>query len=163
MHRNKALTILRENSQYGIALENHCLRLGEFTLALAEHNGLACDEDLVFAGAYLHDIGLLVHDPSEKSYLRRGVQFVRTQTADWQLADSDRKILDEILLHNHSIKSPAGISPAAEMVRQAVQVEHSFGKLRHGLSKSAVHEVFHRYPRYNLNEVLVAFFKTVLK
>ena len=54
------------------------------------------------------------------------------------------------------------MSPAGELVRLAVRVEHSLGRITHGLDRSEIRVVFATYPRRGFNRVLAAFTKTVV-
>jgi putative nucleotidyltransferase with HDIG domain len=163
MLRDAALAILRTESPYGVALENHCLRLAELSLALAEQRAIALDEDLIRAGCLLHDIGLCVKNPRQRNYLERGLAFVEPRMDEWGLAEEPRAILRDVMLYNHSLRSVPGISPAADAVRLAVQVEHSLGRISHGLPPAVCRAVFARYPRHDFNRVLLEFFKIVVR
>ncbi len=162
MLREKALNLLRQKSRHGEPLENHCLRLAEFSLALGKTNGVEMDEDLVFAACYLHDIGLCVKDPSQKNYLKRGLAFVRAQVDDWELDAHQTKVLEDVMLFSHSLSPQPGISREGDLVRQAVSVEHSLGRLTHGLDPSVCQAVFDQYPRRGFNRVLLDFFKIAI-
>ena len=162
MLQEKALEILRGESRYGRPLEYHCLRLAEFTTALSELHDKELDEDLIYAACYLHDIGLCVKDPEEKNYLKRGLKFVLTKIDDWNLDDGQMKVLEDVMLYSHSFASVPGISEEGNLARQAVSVEHSFGKISHGLDSHICKEVFAKYPRHGFNAVLLDFFKIAI-
>lgn len=162
MLRERALELLRRTSEHGVPLENHCRRLAEFAAALAAREGIATDPDLLAAATYLHDFGLLVRDPAERNYLRRGQRHVAERTAGWGLDAAQRKVLDDVMLYSHSLQAVPGISPQGELVRRAVGVEHSLGRLTHGLDRATCKEIFARIPRDGLNRVLLAFFRTAI-
>jgi hypothetical protein len=162
MLSDEALDILRANSPYGIALENHCLRLAEFALALGELRQVSLDEDLIRAGCFLHDIGLCVKNPRKANYLERGFDFVEPRIEEWKLDEEQRQVFSDVMLYNHSIKPVPGISEPAEMVRLGVQVEHSLGRRAHGLDEAFCRGVFDNFPRHDFNRVLLSFFKTVV-
>ncbi len=162
MLQQKALNILRNESPYGKPLENHCLRLGEFTMALAKSMGTEIDEDLVLAACYLHDIGLCVKDPTTKNYLKRGLKFARTKVGDWGLEEHQAKVLDDVMLYSHSISPVPGITVEGDLVRRAVSVEHSLGRLTQGLDPAICRDVFAKYPRRGFNRVLLSFFKIAI-
>ena len=159
MIKENARRLLDEVNAYGRALENHCLRIAEFAIALADHQGVDCDPDLIYAGAYLHDIGLLVPDDRSANYLYRGLAFVESHMTAWELDTDQRQQLSDMLLYNHAIGKVKQISPAGDLMRLGVQVEHSLGRCSHGLSKSVRLDIFNRYPRLDFNRVLVDFFK----
>lgn len=161
--REHALHIFEQYNPYGIPLKNHCERLRHFTLELAKNEGIEADRDLVFAGAYLHDIGLLIPNDDCENYLYRGAAFAKPLIKEWGLNSTQEKQMTDMLLYNHSFKSIKGISPIGEMMRQAVQVEHSLGRWTHGLNKSFIQKVFTEVPRKGLNHVLTSFTKTSLK
>jgi len=163
MLRDEALAILRAESTYGIALENHCLRLAEFSAALADQRAVPIDEDLIRAGCFLHDIGLCVKNPRISNYLERGLDFVRPKIEEWKLEGEQRKVFEDVMLYNHSLTEIEGIAPAADIVRLAVQVEHSLGKRRFGLDKGYCKQVFANFPRHDFNHVLWEFFKLVVR
>ena len=158
MLRAEAETLFARHSPYeGPALENHNLRILAFTLALGRTNDVSLDEDLVAAGSYLHDLGLLVSDPTEPSYLRRSWRFVEGHARSWGVDPDGLRVLEQILLYNHSLRSLPGLEPAAELVRRAVQIEHSRGLRRHGLPRASIREVFARHPRLDLTRILLDF------
>jgi hypothetical protein len=162
MLKEMGLSLLRSKSPYGEPLENHCLRLAEFSLALGQARGVPLDEDLTYAACYLHDIGLCVANPDEKNYLKRGHVFTVEHTASWGLTEAQADVLADVMLYSHSMKPVPGISPAGEMVRLAVSVEHSLGRVNQGLDRSFCREVFAKYPRKGFNRVLLGFFKTAV-
>jgi len=162
MLAERALDILRDLSPYGRALENHCLRIFDFSMELALINNVRMEEDLIMAGCYLHDIGLLVKDEQEKNYLRRGRAFVQPLKEKWELDDEQARVLDDVMLYNHSLAAVPGISMPGDMVRRAVHVEHSFGRMSRGLERDVIRGVFDKYPRLDFNRVLRGFFRTVL-
>ncbi|MBW2457759.1 MAG: HD domain-containing protein [Deltaproteobacteria bacterium] len=145
-----------------MSLRNHCLRLYELTLALDHLDGPTLDADVVYAGAMLHDVGLFVRDPGQPNYLRRGAALVGPLLPHWGLDGDAARDVREILLYNHALRPMADLGRTAELFRRAVQVEHSWGRLRHGLSKARCRDVFAQYPRLRLNRVLAGFFKTTL-
>jgi len=110
----------------------------------------------------LHDVGLFVRDPGEPNYLRRGANLIEPWLADWGLAGDDARALREMMLHNHALRPVPGVGRAGELFRRAVQVDHSRGRLRHGLSRSYCRALFRRHPRLRFNRVLLGFFRTTL-
>lgn len=144
------------------SLRNHCLRLEAFTLALAERHGVRVDEDLVFAGCMLHDVGLLVKDPAERDYIARGARYVRARSEGWGLTSVRARDLDEIMRYNHSLVRVPGVGMAAELVRRAVQVEHSRGRLLHGLDRESYRATTDRLPWLRFGSVLLDFARTTL-
>lgn len=163
MVREKALEVLNTHNAYGVALENHCIRLALFATALAKYKELDVDEDLLYAGAYLHDIGLLVPNDDTPNYLYRGAAFIAPFLTQWKLTKSQMRQMNDMLLYNHAFRTVPGITPIAELLRQAVWVEHTLGKWSHGLSRQTCTEMFVRYPRNGLNAVLADFTRISLK
>jgi len=159
-----ALALLRSNSPYGQALEDHCRRLHGFATNLAAQDGVVLDDDLLLAACFLHDIGLCVRDSSSRDYIERGLDFVEARLADsgLGLTAQQEESLVELMRTNHSLLPLRGLSPQAEMLRRAVQVEHSLGFISFGLPAEARAEVFSRFPRANFNQVLLGFFRTAL-
>ncbi len=160
--QERGLALLRSVSQYGQPLENHCIRLAEFSIALAKNNDIDLNEDLTRCVCFLHDIGLCVDDIAEKNYLKRGLNFVRPKVVEWGIQGEDLTLFEDIFLFNHSIRKVPGLDQRAEMVRLAVSVEHSFGVFSHGLDRTTRRETFSRYPRTGFNRVLMSFFKKSL-
>ena len=162
MIRDRALTLLRTVSKYGEPLENHCSRLAELAIALGEIEQIPMDEDLIWGACFLHDIGLCVKDPSERNYLKRGFKLVQKESAAWNLNEDQRQAMKDALLYNHSMSTVPGIHPLAELIRKAVSVEHSFGRITHGLDKRTVSSVFSKYSRKGFNRVLLSFFRIAI-
>jgi hypothetical protein len=148
---------LRHNPYPGDGLPNHCLRLRDLTLALARHRGFDADADLVAAAAWLHDIGLLVDDPEESRYLPRGLRYCEPYMDAWGVTGEARRELSHMLLYNHALHVSGEVAPTAEILRRAVQVEHSRGLIRNGLSRGEVKRIFREHPRGNFNKVLADF------
>ncbi len=163
MIKEKAFDILCEYNPYGGALENHCIRLGEFAIALAARESLDLDYDLIYAGAYLHDIGLLVADDDSPNYLYRGVAFTAPLLDAWGLDAFQKQQMRDMLLYNHSFRTVTGITPMGEVLRRAVQVEHSLGKWSHGLERGVIKNIFRTYPRRGLNAILADFARISFK
>lgn len=158
----QARSLLRQVSVYGAPLEYHCSRLAEFALALGEKRAVAMPVDLIVAAAYLHDIGLCVEMSHERSYLKRGLLVIWPHVQRWRLSNEENRILEDVMLYSHSIKPVPGISPQGELVRVAMRIEHSLGRLTHGLGGDFCRSVFARYPRNGFNRVLFSFFKTAI-
>jgi hypothetical protein len=158
MRAEQARQLFLEHKPYrGDALDRHCQRLAAFTLALAEIEGVDLDPELVVATAWLHDIGLLVRLEGTRNYLDRGLRFVEPLVDSWGLEPRQRRIFEEMMLYNHSLRPVAGVCGEAELMRRAVQVEHSLGAVTHGLERRRVRAVFDRYPRRGLTPVLLDF------
>ena len=158
MLREKAEDLFHQHSRYkGPALENHNLRIAAFTMALGEAHAVELDEDLVFAIAYLHDIGLLAKGEEGANYLKRNWAFVEPRARRWGLEGEALRMIREAMLYNHSLRSLPGLSLGAEMVRLAVHVEHSLGTLLHGLDWETYRRVMMSHPRLDLTRVLVDF------
>jgi hypothetical protein len=163
MIKEKAFDILCEYNPYGRALENHCIRLGEFAIALAARESLDIDYELIYAGAYLHDIGLLVASDDSPNYLYRGMTFIDPYLDEWGLDAFQKQQMRDMLLYNHSFRTVTGITPMGEVMRRAVQVEHSLGKWSHGLERGVIKKIFNAYPRQGLNAVLMDFTRISVK
>lgn len=163
MIAERAESLYRGVSPYpGPALDHHNLRLAAFTVALGERHGVDVEPNLTAAIAWVHDIGLLVKDPAEGAYTRRGLRFLEPHLDAWELDAERREIVAHTMLFNHSLRPLRGVHPAAELFRRAVQVEHSFGALRHGLERDVVRSIFARWPRRGLNAVLLDFARITL-
>ena len=163
MYQEQAERLYRDTTPYrGEALDNHCIRLAELALALGQHHGVPLDDDLVRAVAWLHDIGLMVKRPGERAYPRRGLAFIEPLLDGWNLTAPQRRVVAQMMLYNHSLRPLQGLSPQAEMLRRAVQVEHSLGVVRHGLDEATIKGVFARWPRRGLTRILADFARITL-
>jgi hypothetical protein len=158
MRAEQAHELFQKHKPYrGDALDRHCQRLAAFTLLQGELNGVELDPELVAATAWLHDIGLLVKVEGTRNYLDRGLRFAEPLVDSWGLEPRQRRIFEEMMLYNHSVVPVPGLADEAEMMRRAVQVEHSIGVRTHGLAHARVREVFRRHPRRGLTPVLLDF------
>lgn len=158
MRAQQARELYLEHKPYqGDALDRHCQRLAAFTLLQAELHGVELDPDFVAATTWLHDIGLLVKLEGTRNYLDRGLRFVEPLVDSWGLPDHQRRVFEEMMLYNHAARPVQGVCEEAELMRRAVQVEHSFGVVTHGLDRARVREVFGRHPRRGLTPVLLDF------
>lgn len=163
MLQENALALFRQTNPYpSQALENHNLRIGTFAQALGEQRQVEVDQDLLWAGCHLHDIGLLVTISSEPQYQKRSFLFSKSHASQWGCSPSQLDILRQILRFTHSLRTVPGLDPLADLVRRAVQVEHAHGLITHGLSKQFCKEVFQRYPRLDLTNILIDFARITL-
>jgi 23S rRNA maturation-related 3'-5' exoribonuclease YhaM len=158
MIAENALKILRENSTFGQSLENHCLRICEFAVLLANYQGNSINQDLLLAGCYLHDIGLCISKGGESNYLKRGFKFINPYFNEWNLNQKQQKEFHDMMLYNHSLRKIRGISYLGEIVRKSVQIEHSFGIVKYNLDTEKIKKNFYNYPRLDFNKVLLQFF-----
>ena len=162
MLKDKALNLLRDVSPYGIPLENHCLRLAEISKELCKIEQISIDEDLLYAACYLHDIGLCVKEPDEKNYLKRGLRYIQPKVNDWALSPDQVKFLEDVMLFSHSLPQMSSGGKEGDLVRRAVRVEHSFGRITEGLDRKTIKAIFKTYPRTGFNKVLLSFFRIAL-
>lgn len=163
MYTERALELLRSVSRHGTPLENHCSRLVEFALSIGQLRGVDLDADLFGGIGFLHDIGLCVQEPTAKDYLARGLAFSIGHMRDWGLPAEQETLFEQAMLYNHSFRPVPGLLPEAECLRLAVQVEHSLGRVRHGLDRPFVRDVFARHPRRGFNRVLLSFTRTAMR
>ncbi len=159
---DSGLDLLRSVSPYGDALENHCIRLADLSLALAANRGVEMDEDLLRCATYLHDVGLCVKSPGQPNYLKRGLAHVRPHVQRWGVSGRDLQMLEEVMLFSHSLRPVPGSTPQADLVRLAVSVEHSWGVLSHGIDRATLRSIFSRHGRLDFTRVLWEFTKTTL-
>ena len=151
-----------QNSYPGPALAEHNRRILAFATELGALRGVAADADLLGAGCWLHDIGLLVPDRAEPSYQRRSWRFVAAHTERWGLEPERQQQLRWMLRYTHSLRPLPGLEPMADLIRRAVQVEHSGGLRRHGLQRTFCRQVFADHPRGDLSRILVDFARITL-
>lgn len=147
----------------GDGFRNHCTRLFHFASMLMAQRGVEMDSDVAYAIAMWHDLGIVSEQDQGRNYLQRSLALFERETRDVDLGDVDTKTITECLLYNHRLLAVPGLSNTAECFRQAVQIEHSRGLLRFGLSKSAIKTKFDEYPRDNFDRVLVDFTWRTLK
>ncbi len=163
-HAQAAQALFWAHNPYpGPALAAHNQRILAFALALGEQHHLSVDPDILAAACWLHDMGLLISEQEPRNYLHRGWHFVARAAADWGLTPAQRLTLAHGLLYNHALCRPRGIDPTAELIRLAVQVEHSRGLRRHGLARAGVKDVFARHPRGDLTRILIDFARRTLR
>jgi hypothetical protein len=154
----KAQLIFENASPYaGPALLNHNLRIAWFTMALGKLNNISLDQDLIFAACHIHDFGLFFLEPAEPSYLKRSWRFIKKYLIQWKLTLSEMAIFRDVLYYNHSFHSVKRRCLEADLVRKAVEVEHSYGIAHNGLGPSFYKSVEKKFPRLNLTGVLVDF------
>jgi hypothetical protein len=150
------------NPHPGRALAHHNLRIAAFARQLGAARRLELDVDLLQAACWLHDVGLLIPDRAEPLYLQRSWAFVEPHARAWGLSAGDRERLRQVLVYNHSLRPIGCLDPMAELVRRAVQVEHSRGWLDHGLGRGFCRQVFSDLPRLDLTRILVDFARITL-
>lgn len=153
---------LRHNHYKGKALLNHNLRIAEFAIEIAENRNISVDEDLIRAGCHLHDIGLLIPNRDDPSYLKRSWNFVKPYGESWGLSQTQMAQMRDMLLYNHSLRPLPGPCGAGELVRLGVEVEHSLGLIRHGLSWYYCRNTFRAIPRLDLTKILIDFARITL-
>lgn len=162
--RGHADAVFEAVSPYeGDGFRNHCRRLFHFASMLMAQRGVEMNADVAYAIAMWHDLGIVSEKDEGQNYLRRSLSLFERETQGVDLGDVDPKTISECLLYNHRVLSVPGLGNTAECFRQAVQIEHTRGLLRFGLSKAAVKTKFQEYPRANFDRVLVDFTWRTLK
>ena len=143
-------------------MKNHNLRIAAFAWRLVEKRHLSVDRDLLRAACQLHDMGLLIPDRKEPSYLKRSWNLLQPHFQGWGLDTQQMAWMRDALLFNHSLRPVPGLSDLGEVMRLGVQVEHSRGLWRHGLSWGYCRDQFKRHPRLDLTRVLLDFARITL-
>ena len=148
----------RHSSYEGDGFLNHCIRLFELTKLVMEAEQIDFDDDVAFGIAMFHDLGLTMPRDESPSYMHRSLRLLQDEFGE--LCEKvDDTVLSECMLLNHRVFPVPTCSSAAEAFRKAVWIEHTRGIKRYGLlDKAAVQDVFERYPRANLDKVLLDFF-----
>lgn len=146
----------------GEGFRNHCLRLADFARLHARAMGEGFDDDLVHAGAMIHDLGLLIPREPGTSYIDRSIELARAELYDRLDSDHDRALLEQVLRYNHSLRPLADLAPLTEAFRRAVFTEHSHGRRRYGLPRDDVRAVLRAHPQDNFRAVLADFFYRTL-
>lgn len=146
----------------GEGFRNHCLRLAAFARLHARAMGEGFDDDLVHAGAMLHDLGIVVERKRGTSYIDRSIDLARAELYDRLHSDHDRALLEQVLRYNHSLRPLPHLAPLTEAFRRAVFTEHSHGRRRYGLPREDVGAVLRELPQDNFRAVLADFFYRTL-
>lgn len=156
--REAADRVFEAYSPYeGHGFRHHNLRLYELARMVMRAEGIPFDDDTAYAIAMAHDLGLVSERDEGVDYMHRSLSLFRREFDDVGY-DVDETLLEECLLLNHRVARVPNASPAAEAFRKAVWVEHSRGLRRYGLlDRREVRDVFRRYPRGNLDAVLLDF------
>ena len=162
--RRRADEVFEHYSPYpGDGLRNHCRRLFRFATMHLQRDGAELDDDLAYAVAMVHDLGLLSQDDLGKHYMARSAAlFTRLFAPHLEPQDPQLQIAEQCLLYNHRLLPKRGVCRQAELFRRAVWTEHSLGKKRYGLERAAVQQVFDELPRDNFDMVLRDFTKRVM-
>jgi len=155
----------RHNPYSGTGFLHHCQRLYAFTRLLMLHRRIEFPAELTYLLAMVHDLGLVSSEDAGANYLRRTVSLFWRESSGHQtyLSNHDPRLLEACLLYNHQFKKIGNNQSPAEAFRCAVWVEHSRGHLTFGLDSLTVKQVFRRYPRDNLDKVLIDFFWRTLR
>ena len=141
----------------GDGFRHHCKRLFHFASMLMAQRGIEMPTDVAYTIAMWHDLGIVSEQDQGHNYLQRSLALFERETQSVDLGEVDTSVVRECLLYNHRLLAVPGLSQTAECFRQAVQIEHTRGLLRFGLSKGAVKVKFDEYPRDNFDRVLVDF------
>ncbi len=162
--RSHADSVFEAVSPYeGNGFRHHCKRLFHFASMLMAQRGVEMPADVAYTVAMWHDLGIVSEQDQGHNYLQRSFALFERETAGIDLGEVDPTALQECLLYNHRLLTVPGITSAAECFRQAVQIEHSRGLFRFGLSKAAVKAKFDEFPRENFDRVLMDFTWRTLK
>lgn len=146
----------------GEGLRNHCLRLYGLAQALLAQRGLRVDDDLLYALALVHDLGLVSEDVPGDDYLQRTLALFLREGEALELSGAEHELAVQCLLYNHRLKAPAGLGPEAACFRHAVWIEHSRGLLTFGLPRAEVRAIFAQHLRADFDSVLADFARRVL-
>lgn len=158
----------RHNVYRGDAFANHCRRLAAFARLLVQQHGLTVEPGALELVSYVHDLGLLRPEIPGASYMHRSLTLLQESCAE-HLDEGGAgfgfcaRELRELLLLNHRVLPVPGASKISELYRRAVWIEHSRGLRRYGLAWGEVSAVFSRFPRLNLDWVLLDFGRRTLQ
>ncbi len=141
----------------GNGFRHHCKRLFHFASMLMAQRDVEMPADVAYTVAMWHDLGLVSERDQGHNYLQRSLALFERETTGLDLGEVDPTVVHECFVYNHRLLAVPGLTSAAECFRQAVQIEHSRGLLRFGLSKAAVKAKFAEFPRENLDRVLMDF------
>ncbi len=151
--------IFERTSVYpGEGFRNHCLRLAAFARLHVRAMGEGFDDELVHAGAMLHDLGIVLERKKGTSYIDRSIDLARAELYGRLDSDHDRALLEQVLRYNHSVRPLPHLAPLTEAFRRAVFTEHSHGRRRYGLPRDDVRAVLQDHPQDNFRAVLADFF-----
>ena len=152
----------RTNTYDGEGFRNHCLRLADFARLHARAMGEDANDDLVHAGAMLHDLGIVMQRRRGTSYIDRSIDLARAELFGHLGSDGERALLEQVLRYNHSLRPLPNLAPLTEAFRRAVFTEHTHGSRRYGLDKVEVKAVLREHPQDNFRAVLADFFYRTL-
>lgn len=158
----------RDNVYEGAAFANHCRRLAALGGLLMRASGLEVQPGALELLSYTHDLGLLRPELPGPSYMHRSLAVLKEGCAEHFGEEGgafgfSALELEEMMLLNHRVLPVPGSTRVAELYRRAVWVEHTRGLARFGLSHTQVQGVFQRYPRLDLDRVLLDFGRRTIR
>lgn len=158
----------RHNVYKGEAFANHCRRLAAFAKLLVRQHGQRVQDGALELVSYVHDLGLLRPEIPGPSYMHRSLTLLREGCAAHLSEDGSglgfsALELQELMLLNHRVLPVPGATRIAELYRRAVWIEHTRGLRRYGLAWGEVSGVFSRFPRLDLDWVLLDFGRRTLQ
>ncbi len=134
-------------------LHNHCLRTYLFGQMLGQKNQLVFDEELLYLGAIMHDLGLTEAFNGKQRYEVEGADVARAFVQKHGLSDEKADaIWDAIALHT-SIGIAGRKRPEIALVHLGASLD-IFGMGTDDLSTEVVHQVFETYPRLGLSDAI---------
>ncbi|MEP6852535.1 MAG: HD domain-containing protein [bacterium] len=143
---------------YSPALFNHCERTYAWAVHLAEASGLAYDDELLYVGALLHDLGLTsAFDHHALAFEHAGghVAWAFAAGAGWP-AHRRTRLAEVIVRHMADAVDPA-VDPEGHLLETATGLDIS-GRGAGEMDPQVRAAVLARWPRLNLAEQFTAAF-----
>ncbi len=129
---------------------NHCYRVLNIYLQLAELNHISVDEDEAAVALAFHDVGLWTDGTLD--YLPPSVREAAQYLANYPELDTQQVGL--MISEHHKLSPYAGNKPI-ELFRQADLVDFSLGLVRHGISKAFIRQLKAEFPNAGFHQRLL--------
>jgi hypothetical protein len=158
------LEALREASgELDGPMERHGIRCFLLIDRLAARRGLEIDREVALCAALVHDIGLYPSVSHGGVYTEEGGELAAQLFLDAGAGDERARLVANACAYHHAVRDQSARGAEAELLRLADRIELSAGRLRAGLDRAEIREVFESAPRDGLYRAIASLLAPLLR
>lgn len=128
-------------------MERHGLRTFLIADRLATARDLEVDRELLLVAGLVHDIGIYDSFSAGGVYVREGAEFASEMLRRQGWEEQRIKLCSDAIERHHELRSQWEQGAEVELIRRADLIEVSAGRVRFGLSREWVQDLFRSVPR----------------
>jgi len=149
---HNALQLVRQSSPE--FLLNHCLRSYAFAVAMAHKTKQKIDQEVLFLGAVMHDLGLTEHCHSEETFEVAGARAARELCLQHNLSHSRADLVHEMVALHNSVGIADKKDAEIALLHFGAGADVA-GLWLNDIHPQTLHEVLNDYPRLEFKEGMI--------